>query len=1015
MCRYECVLMALGLFSLHIDAQNIQNVDSIPELNEVLVTGYRTISRERAAGSYDIVNSKEIEKRHTLSTSSILDGIVAGMQGQSDGRGGTKFTIRGTGTMYADELPLIVVDGFPLMDIPDWQYTSSAALTALEKINPNDIESITILKDAAAASIWGARASNGVIVIKTKGGTSNGQRWEVRASTQLSFSNKRNVDQLTNMASSENTVKYLRLLSERGWDTSTYYGGQYNLKEPVSWAELYLYKGQLGMMSKEEVDESLNRLSTLDNRKQIKKYLLQNPMTSQTNASIGYNNGKFQSNFSTQYQYDYGDFIGKENNQFTLNWNNRYNFNKHVVINMGVHLQSAKSKSSVINESDLLKLSPYEMLLDENGNYVSQIGSINPDVINNYFDVSKLTYTNLNYNILQEARNSTIKKANVDYRFQIGLRWNINESLSFNSKFQYEGNRFDEKTTYGEESFFTRWNVDYLTPTDWDGTIIGTSALPKGEISYKKEGKYESLVFRNDFNYNHIFNNLHNVNAIFGNEISKYQRHLWNLPYKYAGTTPESDYYGSLAGYEDQIIGLPENGKQYLLESWENNRFVSFYGNASYTYDNRYTFTTSARSDASNMIVSKPKYRWSPFWSIGVMWNLTGENFLKDNNFWDLLKLRLTYGKTGNTSSYSSARVTVSSSSSMDAATSLYPYKISDYGNHTLRWEKTATTNIGVDFSILNHRIWGSFDYYKKYGDDLLGRTDMPTVTGMSEQILNNAHIVNSGIEVSLHGRTKIAKFHLGADLTYSYNKNKISKMNWQLSDLSSYLNTSYAEGYAMYPIFTFKYAGLSEDGVPQVKDIDGNTLRIDDRSLFYGDPNKLMFYQGTKIAPHSLGVQLRCSYSNFEISTLFSGRFGNKVQMPTFDFVTPTGYSKIFVNAQVNEALNGTSAIPIPDVTSSESNIDGWSYMFWNTYAAFMNTSVEDGSYIYCKEIVLNYNFPKLLTSKLNLKDAGLFIKVENVGLLWSANSNHWHPEYLPGISCAPTTTWQFGINVNL
>ena len=557
--------------------------------------------------------------------------------------------------------------------------------------------------------------------------------------------------------------------------------------------------------------------------------------------------------------------------------------------------------------------------------------------------------------------------------------------MSFNSKFQYEGNKFDENTTYGEESFFTRWNVDYLTPTDWDGTIIGTSALPKGEISYKKEGKYESLVFRNDFNYNHIFNHLHNVSAIFGNEISKYQRHLWNLPYKYAGTTPESGYYGSLAGYEDQIIGLPENGKQYLLESWENNRFVSFYGNASYTYDNRYTLTTSARSDASNMIVSKPKYRWSPFWSVGVMWNLTGENFLKDNNFWDLLKLRLTYGKTGNTSSYSSARVTVSSSSSMDAATSLYPYKISDYGNHTLRWEKTATTNIGVDFSILNHKIWGSFDFYKKYGDDLLGRTDMPTVTGMSEQILNNAHIVNSGFEVSLHGRTKIAKFHLGADLTYSYNKNKISKLNWQLSDLSSYLNTSYAEGYAMYPIFTFKYAGLAEDGVPQVKDTDGNTLRIDDRSLFYGDPNKLMFYQGTKIAPHSLGVQLRCSYSNFEISTLFNGRFGNKVQMPTFDFVTPTGYSKIFVNAQVNEALNGTSAMPIPDVTSSESNIDGWSYMFWNTYAAFMNTSVEDGSYIYCKEIVLNYNLPKSLTSKLKLKDSNLFIKAENVGLLES------------------------------
>ena len=230
------------------------------------------------------------------------------------------------------------------------------------------------------------------------------------------------------------------------------------------------------------------------------------------------------------------------------------------------------------------------------------------------------------------------------------------------------------------------------------------------------------------------------------------------------------------------------------------------------------------------------------------------------------------------------------------------------------------------------------------------------------------------------------------------------------MTDLSSYLNTSYAEGYAMYPIFTFDYAGLADDGIPQVRDVDGNILRIDDRSLFYGDPDKLMFYQGTKVAPHTMGLQLRGGFAGFELSALFSGRFGHKIQMPTFDFVTPTGYSKIFVNAQVDDALNGKAAISMPEDGAA---VDGWLYMFWNTYSPFMNTSVEDASYIYCKEIVLNYTIPRSFLSKLKLSDADVFVKAENVGLIWTANSKDYHPEYLPGIDYAPMTSWQFGLNV--
>lgn len=157
-------------------------MDSDNRLNEVVVTGYQTISKERATGAYSIVTSKELEKRHATNLSQALDGLMAGMQGNNDGRGGKRFTIRGTGTLLADVTPLIVVDGFPIIDNPSSAADTNPNLNALERLNTEDIESITLLKDAAAASIWGARSANGVIVITTKKGNRN-NKWTVEAGT----------------------------------------------------------------------------------------------------------------------------------------------------------------------------------------------------------------------------------------------------------------------------------------------------------------------------------------------------------------------------------------------------------------------------------------------------------------------------------------------------------------------------------------------------------------------------------------------------------------------------------------------------------------------------------------------------------------------------------------------------------------------------------------------------------------------------------------------------------------
>ena len=258
------------------------------ELKDVMVTGYQTISRERATGSYSIISKDDLEKRHSTNLADALDGLVPGMQSQNDERGGKKFTIRGTSTMNANKTPLVVVDGFPIMDNNDVDYrlSSNPNLTALERINPDDVESITVLKDAAAASIWGARSANGVIVITTKKGKKK-NAVEVEAGTQFTIGAKQNVQHLTNLATSRQTINYQKWVFKNDFLGDEYTPIIDNINNCLSPSEVLLYQGlKWGTMSEEQMNEQLDKLAQLDNRKQISKYMLKTPVIGKPNASV---------------------------------------------------------------------------------------------------------------------------------------------------------------------------------------------------------------------------------------------------------------------------------------------------------------------------------------------------------------------------------------------------------------------------------------------------------------------------------------------------------------------------------------------------------------------------------------------------------------------------------------------------------------------------------------------------------------------------------------------------------
>ena len=1005
-------------------------MDSDNRLNEVVVTGYQTISKERATGAYSIVNSKDLEKRHATNLSQALDGLMAGMQGNNDGRGGKRFTIRGTGTLLADVTPLIVVDGFPITDNPSSGADSNPNLNALERLNTEDIESITLLKDAAAARIWGARSANGVIVITTKKGSRN-NKWTVEAGTQFTVETKPDVQQLTNLATSEQTINYMRWMYENNMISTPFTTSIDNLYSSITQADLLMHQGYLtGTLSKDEMNAQLNKLAAMDNRQQIKDNLLKSVLRNQTNVAVSGGIGKWRTRVSMEYNYDSGNFVGSNDNSWKLDWKNDYDLNKYVSLTAGVNLVHSNRHASLLGISSISELAPYEMLLNDDGSYASNShNSYNSHILQNLFNWSGFTYKDMNYNLLQDARTRLRRTVNTQMRTQLGLQVNIIEGLRFNSKFQYETSRYRQKDNNSEESFYTRYSVNYLTPADYEGNALGPSALPAGAIVINRKGKNHSALFRNDFTFDRVFADKHAINAVAGNEISNYYYESWTNPYLYgvtansAGINGKTGFFDTMDNSQSTMNGVPANGKEFVYTSWNHNRFVSFYGNASYMYDNRYGLSVSARSDASNLITSEPKYRWSPLWSVGAMWNMANESWLKDNNTINRLTLRLTYGKNGNAATSSSARTTISTSaSSVDEATGFYPGSIYDYGNPTLRWEKTAITNVGIDFSLFNNHVYGSVDYYSKKSTDVLGSVAIASVNGTSYATFNNAELTNKGLEVSLGAIADIADVTVSGNLTYAYNKNKVTKLYTEGNTVSEMMNAYYIPGYAISPIFTFNYSGLM-NGIPSFEDVNGTQYDITDFSVYYMDWRDMLHYQGTTVAPHTAGLNLNVQWKNLSVSAYFNGRFGGKMLMPKFGYnVYDVWYGKTSILQQVTDVMdaqgkpisNPQRDMPLPTVDDEGNPIGVQSYGIYSMYTRSLNTSVEDASYVYFNEINIDYAVPHKLFDNGWVKGMSVFGKIENLGLIWSANSKHYHPDYLPGMY-KPTLSFTLGANIKI
>ena len=457
-------------------------------LNDVMVTGYQQLSRERATGSFDKIGEKELAARPATDLSAALQGLVAGMQGTEKEDGSVDFKIRGTSSLYADTAPLIVVDGFPIEG-------------TFNSINPNDVESVTVLKDASAASIWGARSANGVIVVTTKHGKKN-SRMEVNGQAFWRIGTNPDLEYILSQADSRTNVDYELQALRNEWNLGEFVpGGVDGLLIGLTEAQELYFRNKYNGLSEAEMNAGLDKLRNRSNRQQLKKYLMQQELLQQYNVNISGGTDKFDNYLSLMYEKNSEATIKRGYERFLMNYNTAYRFNKNITATASLTWQKKNRETSGVTINEFSNLQPYEMLKNDDESYAYNTGGFNRDELSN-IDVASFPYSNFGYNMLQEVENRSYRTRSNNIRIQLGLNAKIIKGLTYDMKYQYERNNSSYRNQDGEGTYATRYDVNFYS--DFDGNKCTNSYLPKGARVDSGSNENHNQVFRNQLSYNNI-------------------------------------------------------------------------------------------------------------------------------------------------------------------------------------------------------------------------------------------------------------------------------------------------------------------------------------------------------------------------------------------------------------------------------------------------------------------------------------------------------------------------------
>lgn len=1021
---------------------NVTMETDTEQMDEVVVTGYQTISRERATGSYAIIDTKLLEQKPTANLSEALNGLVPGLAVQSSSvDGDLRFIIRGQGTLQTDQAdrdPLIVVDGFPISGYSD-------SNDPFNTINPNDVESVTVLKDAAATSIYGARAANGVIVITTKKGR-EGSKLDISADAYWSVSSRADLDYLFNMASAESQFRFEELMHKY---SPINLSGSYDpyltpsaRKKYMSapYSMLFERDGKLNMTA-DEYDARRQELIDMGNQglweDDLQEYIFRRMVHQQYNVALRGATDRLNYAFSASFDDEKSYLQDNGSQRVLLNLSSSAKLTKNLSFDLAINTTFSKERNNGTDISEIKEwLSPWTRLVDDNGDFVHiSTGSTvyEPILMSEYAGKTPADWT---YNPVEDRQYTDDVAKTLNYRIQGGFNYNTTWGLNLSAKGQYEQRRYTHHVSYDPESYFVRDLYNTYSTLNTESGLY-TTYFPSGGVFSDEGDTYEAYNLRGQIDYNGTFG-AHAVNALVGTEIISATTETTPIVTRYGFneftnsvlTTP--DY----VTYQDNIFGVWSRLPFEALGSLQTveDRFFSVYANLAYTYNERYSLTGSFRTDASNFQSESQRDKFSPFWSVGASWLVSHEGFMANVDWVNQLKLRASIGIAG---------VAAGKSGTSSVTTvAVYPgdivytnnesfNTIAARGNSTLTWEKSRTLNIGVDAAFWGNKLSGSIDFYNKYSYDVLSSATVPAISqGTTSATFNNAAVLNRGVELTLSTDMPVAgDLRWNATLNYAFNRNEVKKYNVTTS--FSGLYPSYVEGYPVDLINIVNLVGYTPEGLAIIQGKDGiqdfikdyesahfeQILRNEGETI---DDNNWIYYLGTSTPKSNLSFSNMFTWKGLTFSFMLTGRFGYYVSRGDTFITTFTG--KASYSKQLDQIIkvydegyaNQDSYVGVPLYTDESYDILSASFglMYTSNVTQSSHLAYNKGDHIRLNELYLGYDLPTSLLDKQGIfSRVNLYARASNLGLIWSANGE-FDPDYTIG-NLKPMPTFMFGLKL--
>ena len=979
------------------DQYEITLFPSAQMLDAVVVTGYQTVERRKLTAAVGKLNISDETIGAVKSIDQALAGQIAGLSVTStSGAPGapTKIRIRGTSSLNGTQDPLWVLDGIPLegTDVPQSNVlndVSNIQQSSIAGLNPADIENITVLKDAAATAIYGARAANGVIVITTKKGKVG--KPVINFSSKFTYMPTLSTNRLNMLNSQEKVDLELELLRSN-FAYGDNKGGVSKIISGYGLTDAYKKGGWSALTPEAQTDISRLRNTETD----WGDILFRDAFNQEYSLSLSGGNERVTYYTSIGYYQENGNVKGVGLDRLNIVAKTSYKVNRMLKFGVSLFVNRRNNKTYLTDTYGLVnpvyysrKANPYYQPFDANGNYVYD------------FDVQNNSDTDLGFNIFEERKNTSNEETinALSSIFDAELRFN--DKLKFTTQLGLQLDKASKEQIADKESFsmrIIRKNSKY-----WDSASQSNKYfIPDGGVHKAYENTNSQITWKAMGEYRDSFNDIHELEVMVGTELRKtWYETLFSAGYGFDRQTLTTKPV--VFPDEDRARQFPLHQKTY-----KENAYVSFFSTASYSLMNRYTFGGSIRFDGSDLFGVDKKYRYLPLYSVSGLWRLSNEPFMQGTRKWmDNLAFRVSYGIQGNidknTSPFLLGKYIVDN---ILPGGSEHMIDINSAPNKKLRWEKTQSVNVGLDFSVLNQALNLSVDYYYRKGTDLIGKQMLPLETGFVSTNINWASMVNKGVEVSLSTRNVATKnFSWYTNLNFAYNNNKVLR-----EAIPEAQTIPGREGYPVDAIFAIKTAGLDEEGYPLFYDKEGEKVTL--KELYrLQDPFGLGFtvnsdvtpaeersfysYIGSQDTPYTGGLINTFSYKNWELTANLSFNLGGYVRTtPSYNFINfdrGQNVNSDILDRWTPENTDGR----LPALITSEKRADEY-YWYDQKSEIYKNLDiwVKKLNYFRLQNLRLGYRLPEKMTKSLGMGSASVAIEGRNLLVFGSSYKNFLDPE---------------------